>query len=97
MSAAPPTTYASKAQVEHAISIQASSAPLGAIARKRALRQTAIGLALVVAGVVVTAVTYGGAASSPSGGTYAVAWGPVLFGIIATVRGFSALRHSRKL
>ena len=99
MSASSPTTYASKADVENVVSGtgQAPSASLAAIARKRALRQILIGIVLLVAGIVVTVVSYSTAASSPSGGTYVVAWGPVLFGIIVIARGLSALRQSRTL
>jgi len=38
-------------------------------------------------GTLVTAVTYGMAASSSSGGTYFVAWGAILFGGIQLLKG----------
>ncbi len=43
-------------------------------------------IALAV-GIGITVVTYGNASSSPSGGRYIVAWGPMLFGFIAFVQG----------
>jgi hypothetical protein len=68
-----------------------------ALARKRAIRQVAIGLALLVAGLVITGVTYSHASSSPTGGTYIVAWGPMLFGLVTTVRGLRALAQAKRL
>jgi len=56
-------------------------------------RQIAIGAAFLVIGIFVTAGTYGAAASSPSGGMYIVAYGPILFGLISIVRGLTRKRH----
>jgi hypothetical protein len=50
-------------------------------------RHMGYGLLWAVGGTVVTAVTYSAAASSPSGGTYVVAWGAILYGVIDFFRG----------
>src|ERR1700757_1468654 len=60
-------------------------------ARQAALRQIGLGIVVFIVGLVITLVTYHNAASSPTGGTYLVAWGPMLFGAIAAVRGLLAL------
>ena len=53
----------------------------------RSSRQIAVGVVFLVIGIIATGVTYGVAASSPSGGMFVVAYGPILFGIISIVRG----------
>jgi hypothetical protein len=53
--------------------------------RARATTQLGIGALLLVAGIVITAVTYGGA--SRSGGTYVIAYGPIVLGLVYIVRG----------
>jgi len=54
-----------------------------------AVKSIWIGVALAFVGSVITAVTYNAASS---GGTYFLAWGPILFGIIYIIRGlFNAL------
>ena len=65
------------------------------LARKRAMRQIMIGLAMLVIGLVVTVATYSHASSSSTGGTYIVAWGPIVFGALGAVRGFLLLARSR--
>ena len=50
-------------------------------------RQMLFGILWVIGGIVVTAVTYNAAASSPTGGRYFVAWGAVLFGIYDFFKG----------
>jgi hypothetical protein len=45
------------------------------------------GAIVLAVGIGITVVTYGNASSSPSGGSYIVAWGPMLFGFIAFVQG----------
>lgn len=47
----------------------------------------ALGLVLIVIGILITAVTYGSASSS--GGTYIVAYGPIIFGVIKLFRGLA--------
>lgn len=46
------------------------------------------GLLLLVVGVVITAVTYDSA--SQAGGTYVVAYGPIIVGAIRLIRGLAA-------
>jgi hypothetical protein len=88
-----------RAQDSPMVSPTADSAagPNVALTRKRALRQIAIGVALLVVGLVITGVTYSHAASSPTGGTYIVAWGPVLVGVVKILRGLHALRLANTL
>jgi hypothetical protein len=54
--------------------------------RARGRSQIGVGVLLLAVGVVITAVTYG-SASTPSGGTYIIAYGPIVFGVIRIVRG----------
>jgi hypothetical protein len=51
-------------------------------------RLMGIGLLWAIGGIVVTAVSYGAASSSPGGGRYLIAWGAVLFGLYDIARGF---------
>ena len=55
--------------------------------RDRKQRDVVIGGLLLVVGVLVTAGTYGGA--SESGGTYIVAYGPIIFGGFRLFRGLA--------
>jgi len=56
--------------------------------RKRAGRRNMIsGAAICLVGVLITAVTYYMAATSPGGGRYAIAWGLVLVGLLQFLRG----------
>lgn len=41
-----------------------------------------------IGGIIVTAVTYSNASSSPTGGHYVIAWGAIIFGFIDFIRGF---------
>jgi hypothetical protein len=50
-------------------------------------KNIAIGLVLLVIGIIVTAVTYDSA--SREGGTYIVAWGPMVFGAIRLFKGLA--------
>jgi hypothetical protein len=47
------------------------------------------GLVLLVIGIVITAVTYGSA--SQAGGTYVIAYGPMIVGVIRIFRGLARL------
>jgi hypothetical protein len=49
-------------------------------------RKMVVGLALLLGGIAVTALTYQSAAAS-GGGSYVVAYGPIIFGAIHFVRG----------
>ena len=51
-------------------------------------RNITIDLLLVVVGIIVTAVTYDSA--SQGGGTYIVAWGPMVYGAIRLFKGLAA-------
>jgi len=53
-------------------------------------RNIMVGLILLVVGIIVTAVTYDSASSSPSGGTYIVAWGPMVYGAIRLFKGLAS-------
>jgi len=57
-------------------------------ARRVANRSILVGLAWLVLGIVVTVATYSSA--SQQGGTYLVAWGPVVYGLIQIVRGLAS-------
>jgi hypothetical protein len=57
--------------------------------RAYANRQLAWGAVLLGIGIVVTAATYGSA--SESGGTYIIAYGPMIVGVIKIFRGLAAM------
>lgn len=46
-----------------------------------------IGLIIMVIGIAVTFFSYQSAASSPTGGSYVVAWGAIIFGGLQFLRG----------
>ena len=50
-------------------------------------KDIAYGALWCVGGIVVTAVTYSSASSSPQGGTYFIVWGPVLYGRNSIAQG----------
>lgn len=56
--------------------------------RDLGIRNMLFGALWCIGGIVVTAVTYDAAASSPGGGKYIVAWGAILFGGIQCLKGF---------
>jgi len=68
---------------------------LVAVARKRAIRQLLIGLGIFVVGLIITIATY--SAASSGGGTYVVAYGPMIVGILWTIRASVALSKINKL
>ena len=55
--------------------------------RGRARRTIIIGSMLVAGGLVISIATYAAAASNPQGGTYFIAYGPAIFGVLALYRG----------
>jgi hypothetical protein len=57
--------------------------------RSRANGQLVFGVVLLLAGLLITAVTYGDA--SAKGGTYIIAYGPIIVGIIKIFRGLAAM------
>jgi hypothetical protein len=70
---------------------QHSEAEREAQRRARGNSQLAVGALLLVIGVVITAVTY--SSVSTSGGTYIIAYGPMLLGAINIVRGLRILNR----
>lgn len=55
--------------------------------RDAGARKMAIGIAVCAIGAVVTYFTYTAATASPTGGSYVVAWGAILFGGLQFLRG----------
>ena len=72
-------------------------AGLDNMARRRGVRQVITGSVLLVIGLLITIGTLSHAESSASGGTYFVAWGPMIIGIIAIVRGLLAMARAGRL
>ena len=70
---------------------------LAAIARKRGMRQIVIGAVIFVIGLVITVATYSSASSSPTGGTYVVAYGPMILGVVYVIRGLLVIARAQKL
>jgi hypothetical protein len=68
--------------------------PAWETARTHAKRTIAAAAALITIGLAISIVTYVMASQNPHGGSYFVAWGPVVFGVITAVRGVSALRKA---
>jgi hypothetical protein len=58
--------------------------------RAYANRQLLTGAIVFAIGLVVTLVTYSSASSGRGGGTYIVAWGPMVFGGLRMFRGLAA-------
>ena len=56
-------------------------------ARNDGPRNMLVGGLFCVGGILVTAITYSAAASSPTGGRYFVAWGAIIFGAIQFFKG----------
>lgn len=92
----PPGTPGAPGQPGFAAVNQLPGQPLATIARKRAIRMTLIGAGIFVIGLVITIATYS-AASSSGGGTYVVAWGPMIIGLIWTIRGLVSLSRAKRL
>jgi hypothetical protein len=67
------------------------------VARSRGIRQIVIGAVLFLIGLIITVATYSSASSSRTGGTYFVAYGPMIFGIIGIIRGAIAVAQAQKL
>jgi hypothetical protein len=70
---------------------------VGNMARRRGVRQVVTGSILFVIGLLITIGTLGHAESSAGGGTYIVAWGPMIVGIIAIIRGLVAMSRAGRL
>jgi hypothetical protein len=69
---------------------------LAGIGRRRGTRQIVTGAVLFLIGLVITIATYSHASSSGTGGTYFVAWGPMVIGLIAVVRGVISVSRARR-
>jgi hypothetical protein len=69
----------------------------GSMLRRRGRRQVITGSILFVVGLLITIGTLGHAESSAGGGTYIVAWGPMIFGIIAIIRGLLSMSRAGRL
>jgi hypothetical protein len=74
------------------VSSEAGSAPSGAPAdggsgNSAAGGKILVGLLFLVGGIAVTVLTYQSAASSPRGGEYIIAHGPIVFGLLQLFRG----------
>jgi hypothetical protein len=63
---------------------------------RRGRQQMIIGGALFVVGLLITFLTYSRASSSPSGGSYFVAYGPMIVGVVWFARGALLLARSRR-
>jgi hypothetical protein len=61
------------------------------------MRQIAIGAVIFVIGLVITVATYSSASSSPTGGSYVVAYGPMILGVVYAIRGIAAVVQAQKL
>lgn len=57
--------------------------------REAGKKKMAYGALWCIGGIGVTTATYGAAASSSNGGTYIVAWGAILYGVIQFGRGLN--------
>jgi len=75
----------------------AGASNMANIARSRGIRQIVIGAIIFVVGLVITVATYSSASSSPTGGTYFVAYGPMIIGVISMIRGAIAVAQAGKL
>jgi hypothetical protein len=73
----------------------AAAAQRRLVQAKAARKAIAMGLILVVVGLVIWIGSLMLAAAN-GGGTYVIAWGPVVFGIIRVVAGFKELRASER-
>jgi len=67
------------------------------VARRRGMTQIIIGAVIFIVGIVITIATYSSASSSSTGGTYIVAYGPMILGVITIVRGVAALIRAKRL
>lgn len=75
----------------------ASNDALVRAARTRAIRQIITGLVVGAIGLVITIATLAIASSSSTGGTYFVAYGPMIVGLVYVVRGLIALSKAGRV
>jgi hypothetical protein len=69
---------------------QAAKLPTPEDPARAAERRMLSGALWCVGGILVTLITYFSAASSPSGGTYFVAWGAIVFGGLRFFQGLTS-------
>jgi uncharacterized membrane protein len=58
------------------------------------MRQIFVGIGLIALGLIITVLTYSAASN---GGTYFVAYGPIIFGVILVIRGITTVSRANKL
>lgn len=61
------------------------------VARKRALKEFAIGAAVAAVGGIISVISYNTAASNPRGGTYTVYYGLIVVGAVYAIKGLYGL------
>jgi hypothetical protein len=61
--------------------------------KRKAIRDTLVGIACAIGGCVLTIGSYLAAATSPVGGNYYVTWGLVLFGFIMVGKGLFGFKQ----
>jgi len=63
---------------------------------KRARTRMVVGSLLLAAGAIATVVTYAIASGNSSGGTYILAYGPILVGLLLLIQGIAEWRGLKK-
>ena len=76
---------------------QMGASNIANVTRSRGIRQIVIGAVIFVIGLIITVATYSAASSSRTGGTYFVAYGPMLIGVIGMIRGAIAVAQAKRL
>ncbi|HVV14709.1 hypothetical protein [Amycolatopsis sp.] len=88
-----PAPYQEPAHYQQPPPYQVVSDDQRRIRETKGRRGIGFGAVWLVAGILITAVTYSDAAR---GGVYFVAWGPVVYGIYRIVAGYRLLAKSRR-
>lgn len=65
--------------------------------RRAGYRHLAIGIGATALGTIVTAASYTAASSNPRGGSYAIMWGLVVYGLIEIGRGIYEFSRAGRL
>lgn len=58
--------------------------------RTVAERKMFIGVASFIVGILVTAISYSAAANNPAGGTYIIAYGAIVYGVMRFIQGYTS-------
>ena len=66
-----------------------------AIWASKGKRSIAFGVVWLLAGLIITGITYSNA-SGPSGGVYIVAWGPMAYGVFSIISGYLKLNKAKR-